>query len=309
MVPSLLTTIFFAMSVVCANRTARVMGSMEANFWRLALATCFLGAWAFTFGGGLSGSGLSFFLLSGFIGFGLGDLALFRALPLIGAQLSALLTHCLATPLAAGIEWLWMGTTLTLPQIVAAGVILGGVSVALTPSAQPAIPRSQFSLGICFGTLAALGQGLGAVLSRKAFEVAQANGESMDGITAGYQRIIAGVAVAAIPVLLTRGRALGNALRETREEDRRRAREKWRAAGPWLVLNALVGPALGIACYQWALKTTQAGIVLSIVATTPLVVIPLARIAEGEKPSVRSLVGSSIAVLGVVLLVACSRFN
>jgi drug/metabolite transporter (DMT)-like permease len=40
--------------------------------------------------------------------------------------------------------------------------------------------------------------------------------------------------------------------------------------------------------------------VLAIIATTPLVVIPLARVFEGEKITARSLAGGAIGVAGVV---------
>jgi drug/metabolite transporter (DMT)-like permease len=69
-----------------------------------------------------------------------------------------------------------------------------------------------------------------------------------------------------------------------------------------VVVNALTGPTLGVSCFQWALKTTATGVVLPIVATTPLVVIPFAYWLEGERPSVRSLVGSVIAVIGAAVL-------
>jgi drug/metabolite transporter (DMT)-like permease len=59
---------------------------------------------------------------------------------------------------------------------------------------------------------------------------------------------------------------------------------------------------LGVGCYQWALATTPAGIVLPIVATTPLAVIPLAMLLDGEKPSLRSLLGGLLAVIGATAL-------
>ncbi len=60
-------------------------------------------------------------------------------------------------------------------------------------------------------------------------------------------------------------------------------------------------------CYQWALKTTSSGLVLAIVATTPLVVIPFASLVEHEEIETRSVVGGLIAVAGAVLLVAVGR--
>jgi drug/metabolite transporter (DMT)-like permease len=50
------------------------------------------------------------------------------------------------------------------------------------------------------------------------------------------------------------------------------------------------------------LATRPTGVVLPIVATTPIVVIPFARLVEGERPRKRSLVGGAIAVAGAVVL-------
>jgi drug/metabolite transporter (DMT)-like permease len=45
-----------------------------------------------------------------------------------------------------------------------------------------------------------------------------------------------------------------------------------------------------------ALKTTPTGVVLPIVAITPLVIIPFSYHLEGERPTVRSLAGGAVAV-------------
>ena len=58
-----------------------------------------------------------------------------------------------------------------------------------------------------------------------------------------------------------------------------------------------------VTCFQWALMLKPANIVLPIVATTPLVVLPMAHFFEGERVSCRAVLGSAIAVAGVVGLV------
>jgi drug/metabolite transporter (DMT)-like permease len=67
--------------------------------------------------------------------------------------------------------------------------------------------------------------------------------------------------------------------------------------------NAVAGQTLGVTCYQWALKTTPAALVLAIISTSPLVVIPFSQAMEGEKMSRRSILGGVIAVVGAVVLV------
>src|SRR5207245_11061304 len=79
-----LTTILFSISVVCGHRSAKMIGGTEANFWRLTLATLMLGLWSYFFGIGLSGNAFPVFLLSGIMGIGIGDVALFQALPRLG---------------------------------------------------------------------------------------------------------------------------------------------------------------------------------------------------------------------------------
>ena len=293
MLPALLTTLLWSTSVVCATRSTRYLGSAVANLTRLCLATVLLAAWAHGFGSGLNGAGVWWFVLSGFVGFGLADLALYEALPRVGSRLSLLLQQCLAAPIGALVEWIWFGTTLSVGQIVAGIAILTGVAMALAPQNHVHLDRTRLFRGTVFGILAAIGQGGGAVLSRKAFLVTALAGQHIDGGTAAYQRILGGIGVALVYFLLlqVRGRSRrdGHGL-------------EWRKAWPWVVFNVLGGPVLGVSCYQWALSSVPSGIVLSIVATAPLTVIPIAYRFEGDRPGGKSVIGGVIAVAGVIAL-------
>lgn len=306
MLPAFLTTILFSVSAVTAHRIARLLGGVEANFWRISCAMVFLGIWAHGWGGGLSGDAFLVFLVSGFIGFGIGDIALYQALPRIGSRLSILLVHCVAAPFAALTEWLWIGTTLSFAQILSSITILAGVGLALAPAKHLNLSRRTLWVGGSFGIVAALGQGMGAVVSRKAYMVAEAAGQEIDGLTAAYQRIIAGWVVAALFLMVVRHRTRGRREKDRTDRELSGTPAPWRVASPWVLVNALSGPMLGVGCYQWALATTPTGVVLPIVAITPLVVIPFARWTEGEKPSLRSLLGGVLAVVGAVAL-ALSR--
>ena len=111
MFPAFLTTLLFATSAICGYRASKKIGGIEANFWRIALATIFLTAWAFTFGRGFEGAP-GWFFLSGLIGIGIGDSAYFQALPKLGSRRTILLCQCLTAPFAALIEYFWLGTKL-----------------------------------------------------------------------------------------------------------------------------------------------------------------------------------------------------
>jgi drug/metabolite transporter (DMT)-like permease len=297
-IQAILTSVLFAMSAVSAGRSTRLLGAGTANLCRLILATTCLALWAHLFGGGLTGAGLPWLFLSGVVGFGMGDLALYGAYCRIGPRLGVLLCLCLAAPLGALLEWLWLGTQLTLYQILWGATILVGVFAALAPEPRAAVGPRIWGAGIVLGTVAALGQGGGAVLTRKAFDVARLAGQSIDGGTAAYQRILGGLLLTIVFLLVRHGRQCFPMLAQGPPAGDR----PWRQAWPWVLANALAGPTLGVAFYQWALAVAPTGIVLSIVATTPLVVIPFAMLLDGERPTFRSLVGGAVAVLGAAAL-------
>jgi drug/metabolite transporter (DMT)-like permease len=301
-----LCTILFSLSVVCGHRSARQLGGTEANFWRLVFATLFLGLWAFGFGFGLSGKAFPVFFLSGMIGIGIGDVAFFQALPRLGSRLSLLLVECLSAPFGALLEWLWLGTTLSARQIAWGLLIVGGVGIALMPGEHLKVKRRTLVAGTLLSIVAALGGACGAVLSRKAYVIAHASGPPLDGANAAFQRVFGGLLIAGLCLLAVKRRA---ARLQPQPEGPARlhagqpsepARSKRLGVWPWVLVNSLAGQTLGVSCMQWALETTPTGIVLAIIAVTPIVVIPFALVFEGERPSLHSLVGGALAVAGVV---------
>lgn len=294
MLASFLTIIFFSLSVIFAARSARVLGGAVANLGRITIATALLAIWAFGFGQGVAGPGFVWFLVSGVIGFGLGDIALFGALTRVGPRLSILLTQCLAAPIAAVVEWMWLGTTLRSAELGCAAIILLGVAFALAPDHGWKGERRVFWTGVLFGVGSALGQSLGAVLSRKANAVDALAGLTIDGGTAAFQRILGGVVMTAVAVWLMRSPG------STPEAPS--LRERFSRGWVFMLGNALAGPVIGVGCYQWALQSTPSGIVLPIVATSPLVTMVLSFFMEGTRPSARAVFGGVLAVGGAVAL-------
>ena len=299
MVASFLAAFFFALNATCASHSVRANGQVRANLGRLVVAVVALGIFAHTLGGGFTSASVGWFFLSGVIGMGLGDIGVYAALPLLGSRITVLMTQCLAAPIAAIGERLWLGTRLTLPQVLWGVLILAGVAVAITPSkASP--PRVRVRpVGFFFGFIAACGQGFGALVSRKGVMVADAAGEAAHnaafGLTAAYQRILAGLVFAAIWFLVLRSvaRLPQDAVPPTRRHGLR-----------WIIAAGFAGPVIGVGCYQWALATTPSGIVLPIAATAPLLSIPIAFWLEGDRPPKRAIVGGVLAVAGCIALTA-----
>ena len=298
MIPSFLTVCFFACSAITGTRVARLFGGTEGNFWRLCVATTALALFAHTFGKGLSGPGFPILLISGIIGFGVGDIALFHGYQRIGSRLTILLVQCLAAPFAAMTEWIWLKNRMTLAEIFWGLLILCGVGLALSPDKKLNLTRKTIVPGILLGVVAAYCQGFGAVLSRHADEISKAASHPLDGITTAYQRIIGGVLVTGIFLLFVKRRHLVSPGSISHPAEGKSA--IWKK-GWWLVvLNGLAGPTFGVSCYQWALSQERTGVVLPIVALTPLAVMPLSLYFAKEKPYLHSIIGGVIAVAGAI---------
>ncbi len=286
MIGALGTLLFFAVTPVFARRAAMLLGSLRANFWRLLVATVLLGAWAHLAGRGTGGAAFGWFFVGGVVGFGIGGVAMFQSLPRLGSNLSTLIVQCGSAIIAAGVEWQWLGTRLTAIQLGCVALTLTGIVIGLLPRSLPRVSPAAWASGLAWAVLSAAGQGVGAVISRKAFATAAAFGEVVDPGTAAYQRALGGLLVAAVVVILFVRRSPAKVTAAP-------------AAWPWVTANALTGPVLGVVCFQWALRSTPAGIVQPIVAAAPLLTIPFAAWLEGARPRGTYYIGAVLAAAGV----------
>ena len=298
------TTLFFAFSAVTGQRVAMRLGGAWGNLMRLLLATILLGGLVLALSpDALRWPSFQWFFISGLIGFGLGDVALFTAYERIGSRLTILLNLCLAPLFAMAMEWLWLGNGLGLRVILCSLLILTGVIMAIRPGArskQKVGLRGRYGVGIVAAVIAGFGQGTGAVISRKAESVALELGVQGSGITAAFQRVLAGLLFSAVAVLLIR--LLGS----------KKAWESWRSPldrsiAPWLLGASICGPVIGVSLFQYALQSLESGVVLAVIALTPIVMMPLAMITEGDHPSRLSIFGAILAVSGVILLSLWAR--
>jgi uncharacterized membrane protein len=284
---------FFAWSITCARRSSHHHGADLANLARIAVAFLAIGGGVLLAGRPLLFPGWPWLLLGGAIGLGVGDIASFHSLTRIGAGLALLVMQTLAAPFALILEYLVLGHAPSGAQMGAAAVILAGVALAL--GARPVGDPRHWRAGVALAILAAFGQACGAVSTPMAKAACLAAHTPLpDGWTQGFLRILGG-----LPVVL--GFVLWNTRGSGLLTQVRRPYAGWPARG-WALMNGLSGPGIGVACYQWALSTQPAAVVLSIVALSPLLALLFQWAVEGQRPAPRVWVGGSIAVLGVILL-------
>jgi drug/metabolite transporter (DMT)-like permease len=223
--------------------------------------------------------------LSGFVGFFLADLCLFKAFLLIGPRLS-LLIYSLSPPLAALMSWVGLGEQLTGRHWLGMAVTLAGVAWVVLEEPDmdnhPYLPKHLW-LGVALAVIGAAWQALGAVLSKEGL------GE-YDAAAATFIRVLGGMA--GFVVLITLCRRWPAML--TAAQDRR--------AVAIMSFGAVVGPFAGVICYLVALRHCEVGVVATIVSTMPVLILPFVIFLYREKVSPRAALGAVLSVVGVAIL-------
>lgn len=298
MLPAILTAVLFAFSAVASQRSTRIFGAIQANCFRLCIACSVLGllTWCVDASRGVPSLHRELFprfFLSGMVGFGIGDIALFLAYARLGSRLTILINWCSASLFAAaGDVWL-RGKGLALPQWAGVAAIMGGLCIALWPAGESR--RKHPVTGVLFAIIAGVGMGMGTVLSGQANDAGAALHLEVHGISQAFQRATAGATAALIAFFYVK-----KYVPARRSED---STKKWKHKPFWLVSTALLGPVMGVSCFQWALlELHSSAVVVAIASTSTLLVIPLARMMEKDKPGGRELAGTALAAAGVIAL-------
>jgi drug/metabolite transporter (DMT)-like permease len=321
---ALLTAVLWSLSSASGSRASRILGGPATNFYRLLIALVILSTIIAGMrlllpgqrGLPLVPSGAAWFILSGAIGMGIGDLALYSAYERIGVRLPALITHCGAIPAAALLEGCWLGGHVSPRQGLLALIILLGIVIALAPGLKLAGTPSQRRSGLALAACSALGLACSAVISRKAYSLATLH--PVHCIDAACLRTLGALALLAAVFSVDRwlhwpadgdrlrtwvpGRRLTSAAQASPATGPAPAPEPTRKGLDWLAISAICGPTTGVATYQWALSTGRAASVQAVVAVVPILVMPLAWWWEGDRPTPWALVGGAIAVSGAILL-------
>ena len=223
-------------------------------------------------------------LISGIAGIGLGDTAYFATVNILGAR-QALLLEMLAPPMAALMSWVflqeklsilaWLGMALTLTGII---WVVGEQS----PKGHGAQSTTLLTRGIFFGILAALGQSIGSVLSRAALA-----DTAVDPLWSTLLRLSAGLM------------CIGGLFLWRRKEQEVVHPSRRLLGG--VAIAAFFGTYLGIWLQQIALKYSPTGIAQSLLATSPIMVLPMLLVI-GERVTLRAICGAVVALSGIWLL-------
>jgi drug/metabolite transporter (DMT)-like permease len=166
-------------------------------------------------------------------------------------------------------------------------VTLLGIALVVLERRESSSNRSALYVkGIIYAFIAAAGQAGGLVLAKMAF-----NEGPVNGFVATLIRI-----VSAIIVIFPIARLAGE------YNDVLALYLKDRKALSLTLLGAFLGPFLGITLSLISVAYTSVGISATLMATVPILMLPIVHFVLKEEVSWRAIIGAVVAVAGVAVL-------
>jgi len=266
------------------------LGALAFNRVRMVLVFAMLAA-AVAAGPGwssLPADAVTPLLLSGLIGIFLGDTALFLTLNRMGPRRTAML-FSLNAPMSVILGWLFLGENLGADQVLGIAVTFAGVLLAILFGKRKSqlhkweTIKGPLWIGVSIGLVAALSQSIGSLIARPVMEA------GADPVAASAIRI--GIAALGLVALA----ALPDA--------------RFKAANPLtfktglqIAVSGFLGMGVGMTLLLFALKGGEVGIVSTLSATTPAVLLPLLWMRTGERPAAGAWAGAALVVVGSALI-------
>jgi drug/metabolite transporter (DMT)-like permease len=285
---ALLTAVLWSGSALIFARASTRISPLQVNIIRLCFAVIYLllVIVLFNLDVNLSPLQVVYLSVSGVIGLALGDTFLFKAFKALGARLSMLIMS-LAPAIAALVAWGMIDDTLAPFGILGMCITVAGVALVVMKKPSAGVTATRWdALGLLFALLAAVGQGVGLVFAKMAFNEHQLNGFVATAVRIGASLVIL------IPGSLVSGRFENPVDVVTKDK----------GAFLLVAVGSIVGPFLGIAFSLIAVANTSVGAAAAIMGTVPVVMLPMARAVHKERITRNAVAGAFLAAAGVTIL-------
>ena len=275
------------------------MGNLTLNLMRMVITLVFSGILFWAMGGtplpaGASTEAYMWMMLSGLVGYVIGDFCLFQCYIIIGSKFGQLFMTL--APIAAAITaWFTLGQQIRPQALLAMLVTLAGIAISVMGRGDGHKLSLKLPLaGVLFAIGAAVCQGVGLVLSKIGMNHYEASlATPLEGwmlpFHANFFRCIAGVLGFSLLMCFREGfKPLARGVRD----------RKGMAAA---VATTIFGPFVGVGASLLAVQYTAAGIASTLMALTPIIIILPAWWLFRQPITAKSLLGAVISVIGVSL--------
>ena len=297
------TALSWSIGIFPFTEAARRLGPNPLNHFRIALAVVIIAICAFAFfhtsPSQLFTTPRSYhwiwFGASGVVGLALGDYYGFTAFAILGPRIGSLFST-LAPTAALFLGYFVLDERINFIGILGILVTIAGVAW-LTLSRKDDNTNMQVHFGnkkkgIIFGVLSALCQGAGLVMAKKGLQHT-IDGTEISVIQATFIRMTIATLVM-YSITIVRGKL---------KEMTKPIIDNQNNGLPHLVAGTFFGPVLGVGLSMYAVSLTAASVAQTIFSLVPVMVLPLAFFIKKEKITTKAVLGSLLAIVGVIVLV------
>jgi drug/metabolite transporter (DMT)-like permease len=286
------TSLCFSIGPAFFTLAGKEVGSIVVNRSRLVVALVYLSIFHWLFYGSFfpiapGNDRWLWFTISGVVGLTLGDAGLFQAFVMIGPRLT-MLVYATSPVMGALLGWAFLGETLNLWQIIGIIVTLCGVSwvvLGQENEVQKSMSRRNYTLGIFFALLGALGQSIGLFAAKVGLE---GNYPALSGQI--MRMFSATVAIWLWTFFVRQGKHTFHTLKDHP------------TAVKNILLASFIGPTLGVWFSLVSVQHTDLGIASTLQSLQPVFLIPIGYFFFNEKVTWQSVAGTLVTLAGVAIL-------
>lgn len=282
------TAVCWSISPVFLEASSRKFGALAVNFWKVLFALVLLTI-AGTFMRGMPlpldapATAWLYLGISGIVGFVIADYFLLNAYILLGARTTVVFQAI--TPLfTAFFAWLLLGERMRLEGLLGMILAVTGIFIVVISRRRnlgaEVIPSPK---GYLFALLSSLFQSMSLILSKRGVE-------GYNAVSATQIRMISAIVGFAIQAFLVR-------------QTTRVFTEPPRSGKPFrnVAIASFFGPFLGVTLSVFAVQYTQAATASTLIALTPILVIPSSILILKQKVRPAEIAGAFLAVAGAAV--------
>lgn len=287
-ISALVTAFCWSITSYAFTNASRRVGALQVNIDRMVLASIMLISIIGIFGISLSltFNQVSNLIISGILGLVLGDSFLFKSFQMIGARLGIIMM-ALVPVLSTILAFFFLDEVISLLGMFGMLLTIAGVLIVVlerNQNAEKKVPSNK--IGIFYGFLGALGQASGLIFAKFAFQ-----GGELNGFAASFIRLFS----ASIIIL-----PLASTFRRYKNPFSIYPKDSY--STKVILIGTIFGPVLGITLSLVAIEYAKVGIASTLMATMPVIMLPISRFYFKEKLDWKAIIGAFVAVIGAAII-------
>lgn len=287
-IAALATAFCWSITSYAFTNASRRVGAIQVNIDRMAFASIILISiiGIFSISLNLSFDQISNLVISGILGLVLGDSFLFKSFQLIGARIGIIIMAAVPV-LSTILAYFFLSEIISFLGMFGMLLTIAGILIVVLERNNPERNKvSIIKIGILYGFLGALGQASGLIFAKFAFQAGELN-----GFSASFIRLFS-ASIIIIPIAST-FRRYKNPLKIYPKDS---------YSTKVILIGTIFGPVLGITGSLIAIEYAKVGIASTLMATMPIIMLPISRFYFKEKLEWKSIIGAFVAVIGAAII-------